>query len=93
VTLLFHVAKRIIPENFSLRHIYGVSHLVSRTKWALREIGQPSANFFFVTAEARSELRFYGFNLVLLFLMSARIESRTGEVMYSLFNSAWSLVA
>jgi hypothetical protein len=45
-----------------------------------------------LTAVARSESRFYGFNLVLLFLMSARIESRTGEVMFSLFNSAWSLV-
>jgi hypothetical protein len=46
-----------------------------------------------LTTVARSEFRFYGFNLVLLFLMSARIESRTGEGMFSLFNSAWSLVA
>ena len=45
-----------------------------------------------LTAVARSEFRFYGFNLVLLFLMSARIESRTGEVMFCLFKSAWSLV-
>ena len=42
---------------------------------------------------ARSEFRFYGFNLVLLFLMSARMESRTGEVMSPWFNSAWSFLA
>ena len=42
--------------------------------------------------EAHGEFRFHCFNLALLFLISARIEWRTGEVMPSFFNSLWSFV-